>query len=284
MRNLVRFCFLCQCSISAFSGPLADCQSQLPVWAGVILGISRASPTRQIVTPDGARPPTTSPARHARSLQVLWSSLFAQAVKMLPAAARPLLALLTALVALLPAALANVEKTVFVAPSAIAVPNVRPGLQDLRLASLSPSAHVLRSHIAVAFASDDDPRGLDSWYLLTELAPGQRYEVRVCWAATVRSPESTCLFHSADRVTATNFLLAGRAPHKPRLRNTRAHHRPRQLLGKSPGLQPHCRRREGRRGCRYICLTSFPSHPSCRRLLQPEQDANEQPAGCEGGH
>ncbi|OJD31903.1 uncharacterized protein BKCO1_4300029 [Diplodia corticola] len=103
---------------------------------------------------------------------------------MLPAAIRPLLALLTALVALLPAALANVEKTVFVAPSAVAVPNVRPGLQDLRLASLSPFAHVLRAHLPVAFPSDDSPRGFDSWYLLTELAPGQRYEVRVCWAAT----------------------------------------------------------------------------------------------------
>lgn len=117
---------------------------------------------------------------------MLRSSLSSQTVKMLPAAARLFLAILTFLAALLPFALANVEKTVFVAPSAVAVPNVRPGLQDLRLTSLSPHAHVLRTFIPVAFPSDGAPRGLDYWYLLTELTPGQRYEVRICWLATVR--------------------------------------------------------------------------------------------------
>lgn len=117
---------------------------------------------------------------------MLRSSLSSQTVKMLPAAVRLCLAILTFLAALLPSALANVEKTVFVSPSAVAVPNVRPGLQDLRLTSLSPHAHVLRTLIPVAFPSDDAPRGLDYWYLLTELTPGQRYEVRICWLATVR--------------------------------------------------------------------------------------------------
>ncbi|KAB2579305.1 hypothetical protein BFW01_g11617 [Lasiodiplodia theobromae] len=129
---------------------------------------------------------------------------------MLPAITRPLLALLTTFVVLLPAALANVEKTVFVAPSAIAVPNVRPGLQDLRLTSLSPSAHVLRTNIPVAFRSDASPRGLDSWYLLSELTPGQRYEVRVCWAAT--QPTSFWLeAHSISHVFETPELITALA-------------------------------------------------------------------------
>ncbi|KAH7058916.1 hypothetical protein B0J12DRAFT_377620 [Macrophomina phaseolina] len=103
---------------------------------------------------------------------------------MLPAAPRLCLAILTFFAVLFPSTLANVEKTVFVAPSAVAVPNVRPGLQDLRLTSLSPSAHVLRTFLPVAFPSDEAPRGLDHWYLLASLTPGQRYEVRICWAAT----------------------------------------------------------------------------------------------------
>ncbi|KAL1634033.1 hypothetical protein SLS56_002625 [Neofusicoccum ribis] len=103
---------------------------------------------------------------------------------MLPAAVRLLLACLTTLAVLLPSVLANVEKTVFVAPPAVAIPNVRPGLQDLRLTSLSPSVHIFRTHIPVVFPSGDAPRGLESWFLLSGLKEGQRYEVRICWAAT----------------------------------------------------------------------------------------------------
>lgn len=222
--------------------------------------------------------PATSSARHARRLQVLRSSLSAQAVKMLPAAVRLLLACLTTLAVLLPSVLANVEKTVFVAPPAVAIPNVRPGLQDLRLTSLSPSVHIFRTHIPVVFPSGDAPRGLESWFLLSGLKEGQRYEVRICWAATVCCVKCPCFVQSAHSTAATDYLLAGRSPHRPSLRDTRAHHGPCELFREHPRAPAHCRRRKGPRSRGYIRLTSFPAHPGRCRLLQHKQDAHEQPA------
>ncbi|KAF2146131.1 uncharacterized protein K452DRAFT_263728 [Aplosporella prunicola CBS 121167] len=85
----------------------------------------------------------------------------------------PLLLLLLAVVAL-----ANVEKSVFVAPAALALPHELPPLSRL-----SPAKHIT-TRLPVAFASTDAPRGRGSWYLLDDLRGGQRYEVRVCWPAT----------------------------------------------------------------------------------------------------
>lgn len=82
---------------------------------------------------------------------------------------------------------ANTEKTIFVAPSSISLPNVHPGLDDLCLDVLSPINSSLHVQLPVAFASKEAPRGIQSWYLLDRLQPGQRYELRVCWVATVSS-------------------------------------------------------------------------------------------------
>lgn len=131
---------------------------------------------------------------------------------MRPATVRVLLAYLTTLAVLLQSALANVEKAVFVAPAALTIPNVRPGLQDLRLTSLSPSAHVFRTQLPVAFPTDDTLRGLESWYLLSELKEGQRYEVRICWAATVCQGRRACFFQPAHPTTAADQFLARPSP------------------------------------------------------------------------
>jgi hypothetical protein len=74
---------------------------------------------------------------------------------------------------------ANTEKTIFSAPSI-------PGgaSLNLSLASLSPWAPKLRQSLPVAFPTDHQPYGPESWYLLRHLGPRQRHEVRVCWAAT----------------------------------------------------------------------------------------------------
>ncbi|KAF2734044.1 hypothetical protein EJ04DRAFT_399168, partial [Polyplosphaeria fusca] len=81
---------------------------------------------------------------------------------------------------------ANVEKTIFLGPSPLALDNdVRPGLSDLRLPTLAPAANpVLERRIAVQFPSATAPRGRESWYLLHGLESGRRYEVRICWPAT----------------------------------------------------------------------------------------------------
>lgn len=85
-----------------------------------------------------------------------------------------------------PAALANTEKTIFIAPSAIALPDAGPQLHALNLETITYTHSKVRTSLAIAFPTEEAPRGLDSWYLLQGLNQGQRYEVRICWAAIVR--------------------------------------------------------------------------------------------------
>jgi hypothetical protein len=82
-------------------------------------------------------------------------------------------------------AAANVEKTIFVAPAPNPIPPEDPGLDDLGLERLSPSNYIVRTMLNVSFPTDDAPRGTESWFYLEDLHPGKRYEVRVCWLATV---------------------------------------------------------------------------------------------------
>jgi hypothetical protein len=78
---------------------------------------------------------------------------------------------------------ANVEKTIFLGPRAVTLPNAHalPGLDDLH-----PDKSILETRLSVQFLTASSPRGLESWYLLRGLREGQRYEVRLCWPATVR--------------------------------------------------------------------------------------------------
>lgn len=82
---------------------------------------------------------------------------------------------------------ANVEKTIFLGPSAVTLPDVRPSLDDLQLRSLSSLEPILPTQLSVQFPSDTKPHGLESWYLLSDLEEGRRYEVRICWPSTVSS-------------------------------------------------------------------------------------------------
>jgi hypothetical protein len=80
---------------------------------------------------------------------------------------------------------ANVEKTIFLGPDTVTLPHVGPSLDDLRLHVLSHSQTILPTQLAVQFPSEPVPHGLESWYLLQNLEAGRRYEVRICWPATV---------------------------------------------------------------------------------------------------
>jgi hypothetical protein len=80
---------------------------------------------------------------------------------------------------------ANVEKTIFLGPRPVTLSNVHPNLDHLRLHVLSPSDTILPTQLPVQFPTDSVPRGLESWYLLRGLDEGRRYEVRICWPATV---------------------------------------------------------------------------------------------------
>lgn len=89
-------------------------------------------------------------------------------------------------------AFANVEKVIFLAPQEMAIPQAHPSLEDLYLVTLSPSLSGVRLPLNASFPTkpsptgDHDPVGEQSWLLLDHLLPGRRYEVRICWLATVR--------------------------------------------------------------------------------------------------
>lgn len=84
-------------------------------------------------------------------------------------------------------ATANVEKTIFLGPAAAAaaLSNARPDLAGLGLQVVSPATTLLPLQVPVAFPTESAPHGLESWYLLRGLDHGRRYEVRICWPATV---------------------------------------------------------------------------------------------------
>lgn len=78
---------------------------------------------------------------------------------------------------------ANVEKTIFVAPAAVEVPQ-DAAIDNLLLERLHPSRLTLRTFLNASFPTEDKPHGEDTWALLEGLSPNQRYELRLCWLAT----------------------------------------------------------------------------------------------------
>jgi hypothetical protein len=95
---------------------------------------------------------------------------------------------LSSLFALLVASvLANTEKTIFTAPDALSFTDSNPSLDVLQLQSLTHLTSTLTTSLDVLFPSGDAPQGSDHWFLLRDLNPGQRYELRVCWPAVVCS-------------------------------------------------------------------------------------------------
>jgi hypothetical protein len=81
--------------------------------------------------------------------------------------------------------LANVEKVMFLGPA----PTIVPFLQDkvVHLEALSPEVPELRRQLHAKFPhSPDMEEPSEIWVLLRGLEEGRRYEVRICWAATVR--------------------------------------------------------------------------------------------------
>jgi hypothetical protein len=76
--------------------------------------------------------------------------------------------------------LANTEKTIFLAPSWQGL--AATDLASLCLPTLSPAQPILRTQLPVSAVGEGVA---SSWFLLNQLNTGQRYEVRVCWVATV---------------------------------------------------------------------------------------------------
>ncbi|KAI1855914.1 hypothetical protein JX265_011997 [Neoarthrinium moseri] len=94
-------------------------------------------------------------------------------------------ACLASLLAAATPALANTEKAIFLGPRAAAhATPLLGGSEDLAVPVLTPEHGAIRTHLEARFPSDAAPFGKVTWIGLEDLAEGQRYEVRVCWAAT----------------------------------------------------------------------------------------------------
>lgn len=156
---------------------------------------------------------------------------------------------------LLPA-LGNVEKTIFLAPPSISIPSGHPNLKDLYLDVLfAPLSWLsLRRQVPASFPTPNDPRGNETWLLLEGLEEGRRYEVRICWVATVRalvihlrSKQSgwtrcfsgVCLLYAI----ATDILSLSYVPIGRSLRQSGSHFFTCCIFRKAPGhsLQPEGR-------------------------------------------
>lgn len=114
--------------------------------------------------------------------------------------------------------LCNTEKVIFIAPAAIKIPTAHPTIEDLHIHTLTPHSSTQQTHIRAEFPTNITQKGAATWLLLDKLQAGQRYEVRVCWAAT--QPTSFSLdvygleevFGNADLITSLAQYSATRQP------------------------------------------------------------------------
>jgi hypothetical protein len=117
---------------------------------------------------------------------------------------------------------ANTEKVIFMGPSTRPVPVDSPTLEDLRLPELSPHHWALRTHLAAAFPTDTARYGQASWVLLHRLQEGQRYEVRICWAATVCDTLSSAVLIAGSNYTSNQLTSASIPTSYPRSSRTQS--------------------------------------------------------------
>ncbi|OAQ97012.1 hypothetical protein LLEC1_05515 [Akanthomyces lecanii] len=104
--------------------------------------------------------------------------------------------LMVTLAALASHAAANADKIIFTGPEPVTYPLASPSL--------------LRRifHDDADPAAQGTPPGHASWFMLDGLTPGQRYELRVCWAA-IEPTEFTMDVHELDAVwTMPNLMLS----------------------------------------------------------------------------
>ncbi|MCJ1307049.1 hypothetical protein MMC25_000695 [Agyrium rufum] len=93
--------------------------------------------------------------------------------------------LVTFLVTLLSTAVtANVEKVVFLGPSAVSQPPLLEPVKAAQHAVLSPTNSLLRTDLKASFNDSSGSVGTEHWLALEDLPTGQRFEVRICWSAT----------------------------------------------------------------------------------------------------
>ncbi|ESZ94135.1 hypothetical protein SBOR_5489 [Sclerotinia borealis F-4128] len=130
----------------------------------------------------------------------------------------PILSSILLLTSQIQPASANTEKVIFLGPSTLNIPIEHPTLEDLHLSALSPQQYSLRTHIRAEFPTKDAKYGQSTWYLLQRLKEGQRYEVRICWAATdptsfrLNTYDLTTVFETPGLITSLAQYSETRQP------------------------------------------------------------------------
>ena len=115
------------------------------------------------------------------------------------------------LVCLLYPAAANVEKEIFLGPSASTDVPLLGGRLIPRLANSEhcSNCRAIRTRLDTSFVG----KGAEHWVRIDGLEEGRRYEVRICWAATVRTllrassfwTPLTCVWPATDGFHAGSF-------------------------------------------------------------------------------
>ncbi|KAI1659322.1 hypothetical protein F4813DRAFT_28741 [Daldinia decipiens] len=109
---------------------------------------------------------------------------------------------------LIAAVCANTEKAIFLGPPTTSIPFSHPTLGDLHVDTLTPTNGAIRTHVEAQFPNISLPHGKATWLVLDELTEGQRYEVRVCWAAT-QPTEFRIATYELQTLLETPELLSG---------------------------------------------------------------------------
>lgn len=141
--------------------------------------------------------------------------------------AGPLSRLVVTLATLTSHVAANADKIIFTGPEPVTYPLASPSLSDLNLDVIGPATNLsLRTSLSRIFHDDTDPvaqgkpPGSASWFILDGLTPGQRYELRVCWAAIVSLSSVARAQHQArNSVPCKIFLSIYLSEMKTRPRN-----------------------------------------------------------------
>ena len=104
-------------------------------------------------------------------------------------------------------ALANVEKVIFLGPESLPLEAHRSSINNLNLEILTPQSSTLRTKLLPQFPSKDATDGSQAWLFVHGLTAGTRYEIRICWAATVSGYSSSRIL-CIDCRTAADSIQA----------------------------------------------------------------------------
>ncbi|KAK5938106.1 hypothetical protein PMZ80_009695 [Knufia obscura] len=118
-----------------------------------------------------------------------------------------MLRLLVVFIHFLLLASANVEKTIFVAPPAVTLPQ-DAAIDNLLLEPLHPERLSVRTFFNASFPTDDKPHGDESWALLEGLSPRQRHELRICWLATQPTAFQIDTFTMAEAFETAELIIS----------------------------------------------------------------------------